>query len=152
MTDIHNEEEGVAGHLAEEALITFIAERAREAWEARQQPYYLSNLAPALKQAGFTYRDVTGEGSLAAWAEGANQEEWRVVRHPQQTSKIGVVPAGSPFTFDAAEAGASVRDDASRLRKKPIVVRFLEELRKLDQSDLDKIVLPVSVIVKLLDE
>ena len=151
MTDPTSAEDDAVGHLAENALVAFIADRAREAWELKSQPYFLSNLAPALKKAGYTYKDVTGNDGLAAWAEGVEQDQWRFVRHPEQKSKIGVVPAGHLFEFDTREEPRPA-DEPGRSRRKAVVIRFLEELRRLDQSDLDKVVLPVSVIVKLLDE
>lgn len=150
MTEVALEAVGGGDEAFTEAkLVDYIANLARRAWES-EQPFFLSNLAPALKEDGFNYRDVTGDRSLGAWAREVHQDQWTVVRHPQQLSKIGVVPAGVQFSFEEAEATQDP-EEPHRSRKKPIVIRFLEELAKLDQAELEKVNIPVSVIVKLLN-
>lgn len=148
MTDVANESENLTGPLDEKKLIEYIAEKTRVAWEEKQ-PFFFSNVAPSLKRHGLNYREVTGDKSLLAWARDVHQDQWKIVRHPNQLSKVGTVPADSPFSFEEIEA-ANDGNEPIRSRKKPVVIRFLEELSKLDPDDLDKVNIPVSVIVKLL--
>lgn len=150
MTDVTNNPKATAEPLNEAKLIAYIANEAQAAWDNNEQPFFFSNLAPALKKDGLNYRDVTGEMSLVAWASEVNQDQWTVVRHPQQRSKVGAVPGDVQFSFEMSDTALG-REDPARLRKKPVVIRFLEELAKLDQEELSKVNIPVSVIVKLLN-
>lgn len=145
--------------ISEAQLIDFLGERAKVHWEKKGEPYLLSLVSPDLKSDRKTFKDAIGGGSLARWAEGTEQDQFKVVRHPVQKAKVGIIPGDKTYDYpvdDLNEIGGGHRLLAEVSIKgrsrKPVVVRFLESLSRLDEEDLAKVQIPVSVIVKLLNE
>jgi hypothetical protein len=147
--------------LTEAQLVSFLGQQAVAVWNADAKPYLLSMVTPDLKQQGLTYQGAIGDKTLAKWAETVEQDEFTVVRHPLHRANVGVIPFGEAYEFPrvaprtpglAIEFDDDRRTEGSGRQRKAVVVRFLETLTKLDPEDLDKIVLPVSVIVKLIKE
>lgn len=148
----------VAEALTEERLVQIIAEEAKQAWDSHSTAYLLSLLAPKLKQMGLDYKDVTGADTLSKWATTVSQEKFDVIRDPNTKARIGVVPKGIFFEFSSAQSDHGYDQPISQNRskperyRKPVIVRFLEELHKLSNDELETIVIPVPVIVKLMNE
>lgn len=156
MTPITNDD--VAGALTEERLVQIISDEAKQAWDSHNTAYLLSLLAPKLKQMGLDYKEVTGSNTLSKWAATVAQEKFDVIRDPNTKARIGVVPRGVVFDFSDPETdnhsdpvSVQARPKLDRYRK-PVIVRFLEELSKLSSDELATVVIPVPVIVKLMNE
>lgn len=148
----------MAEALTEERLVQIIAEEAKEAWDSHSTAYLLSLLTPKLKQMGFDYKAVTGSDTLSKWATTVSQDKFDVVRDPETKARIGVVPKGVVFDFASSgsvhgsgQSNATSRSKSDRYRK-PVIIRFLEELSTLSSEELETVIIPVPVIVKLMNE
>ena len=152
-----NNQESEIADATEDELITFLTHQANQAWKAEPpQPYLLSNVTPDLKAQGKSYRGAVGEKGLAQWALSAEQHKFTVVRHPTQKAKVGVIPFGEVYVFPEKRIESNAENQPLQTtgarRTKPIIVRFLESLSRLEQSDLVKIEIPVDIIAKLMKE
>jgi hypothetical protein len=141
------------------AILEFAAQRAKESWDERQQPYLLARLSPDLAREGVDYKSVLGEVRLKDFFQSAG-DQIRLVIHPTQRTKIGLVPAGIEFEFAPAAAGAPssgrsaepMTDPlrASAARRRYIVSNFLGLLAELDDEDAAQVQIPTVVLTKLL--
>lgn len=87
--------------MTKDELIKFLQRRTTEVWGVSEQPYYLARVQPDLRKSGNDYREAAGEQTLAQFSE--TVPSIRVVRHPHQKAKIGLVPASSSFEFSETE-------------------------------------------------
>lgn len=139
----------------EDGLKAFLKEQAQKQWDLDEQPYLLSLASPDLRPLAIDYHDIIGPERLKAFAERtAADGGYRVVAHPQQKAKVGIVPATVQFEFPAAEERhRAVNPDAHHERlndREQIVVAFLRALSKLPDSELDGVIIPARVLAKLL--
>lgn len=141
---------------SENGLMAFLKMRVAEHWNDDSTPYLLSNLPSDLKPEGVDYREVLGEEKLKAFAkrtEGA--ETYRLVEHPTQKAKIGLVPSDSQFEFVVDETVKEESEVNSVQRPKKgegsrAVLDFLHALNKLTDEDLNEIIIPTKIWVKLI--
>lgn len=81
----------------EDTIIEFLKSKAEAAGE-EDQPYLLSFAAPEMSEAGIEYRTVLNGERLKAFVERTEGEgRYRVIKHPHQRAKIGLVKPDSPF-------------------------------------------------------
>lgn len=141
-----------------QAILEFAAQRAKEAWDERQQPYMLARLSPELAGEGVDYKSVLGEVRLKDFFQTAG-DQVRVVIHPTQKTKIGLVPAGTEFEFAPGEDGPPARGSqepqtdnlrASAARRRYIVSNFLGLLAELNDEDAAQVQIPTVILTKLL--
>lgn len=143
--------------MTKDELIEFLQRRTTEVWDASKQPYYLARVQPDLRESGKNYREATGEQTLALFSE--TVPNIRVVRHPHQKAKIGLVPASSSFEFSEIEGQSSTeattpalpsRSRVYRPGSQRVVVDFLQLLSTLDDDDLKDFHIPSLVLAKML--
>ena len=125
-----------------------------ERWAVRKAPILLSELPSRLEAEVPDYRDVLGSKSLKAFASDIKDESGvKLVEHPNHRAKLGLVPADVVFEFSTEEIAQQGVAEDSRLRgpqsQEPVLM-FLRALRKLPPEELEKVVIPVSTLVKLL--
>src|SRR3954465_3399208 len=100
--------------LTADDLSNFLAKKAEERWTVEQQPYFLSSVAPELKANGRDYRSAIGEEKLKAFAKRIGSSSgFKVVEHPTQKSKIGIVPVNSNFAFEESDQSKHQQSDLS---------------------------------------
>ncbi|WCM20358.1 hypothetical protein NDK50_02460 [Paraburkholderia bryophila] len=123
---------------------------ADEAWAKSNGPALLSNLPGELRTVagGDDYRDALGKRTLKAFiAETGSANGYKLIEHPTQRAKVGLLPADAEFSFPfdskAEQNACNQRTGVSD------VVTLLTILGKLPPEDLEKITIPVSVLVKL---
>lgn len=132
----------------EEALGAFLKQKALESWE-QESPYLLSSINPDLRTQEISYRDVIGdEETLKQFVtRTADAYGYKLVQHPLQKPKVGIIPADKEFTFGET---LSVLPVAGRQhRGEGVLYSFLKALGKLPAADIDKVVIPTSILVKL---
>lgn len=136
-------------------IIAFLKTQADSNWQSSQEPFLLSQAAPGMKASGLDYQAILGDERLKAFVKRTEEQGgYRLVSHPVQKPKIGIVPAGETFEFSADDLGdggeripyrrpeASQSDYSSRA-----IVRALS---RLSDEELDQIVIPTRIFVKLL--
>jgi hypothetical protein len=137
-------------------LNAFIIRQTNEHWEKKKSPYLLSNISTDLIPYGVNYRNIIGEGTtLKQYVSGLPPV--RVVVHPIQKAKVGLVPASSGFAFEMEPTvtGGSGSERPKRPRmpsQKHIVMQFLNLLSKLSAEELKSVTIPVHVLAKLVED
>ncbi len=146
--------------LLDEELKQFLVKRTNEVWAESQYPYFLARVQPELRAEGKDYREVTGTTLLSSYVE--NVPGVRLVRHPHQKAKIGLVPATSSFAFPDVEeatgraveivprAASSTTMSGRKKKSERVLLEFLYALSRLDEDDLEGFSIPARVISKLL--
>lgn len=135
----------------EQAIIEFLKSKAIGAWE-HQAPYLLSFAGPDLSDQGIDYRAMLDGERLIGFVERTSGEGgYKVVRHPRQRAKLGIVPFDADFHFD--DLGQELPDPSGATQGPEhhgsALLDFLKALSKLPPDDLDGIVIPTRVLVKL---
>ena len=131
-------------------LCQTIKEIVDEAWCSQESPVFLSGIPLELirKLPGLDYKSIIGTQSLKAFmAETGGEFGYELVEHPTQRAKIGAIPHGVQFSFPAT--GSSGDAAPSRLSSHGDGIAFMKLLGKLSEADLEKVSIPVSVLVKL---
>ena len=139
----------------EAGLVDFLAEQAQRQWDEDEQPYLLSLVATDLKLQQVDYRAILGDERLKAFIERTVKDgRYKLVAHPQQKAKVGIIPADKEFAFSpvvssqtAAEIDVYGERPSSR---EQVVLGFLRALARLPDSDLEGVVLPAKVLAKLI--
>jgi hypothetical protein len=136
--------------MSKEELARRITSMASAFFRDTGQPYLLSRIPPDLD--GLAYKDIVGEQTLKEFIEGLS--ELRIVRHPTQKAKIGVVPASAEFSFgdasDAAFAGRPI--EGPQKRRSPAsnaLMSLLQALAHLEPEEVDTVHIPVRIMIKL---
>lgn len=138
-----------------DGLARFLAEKTREHWKETATPWLLSTVPADLKALGVDYRTVLGEQRLKAFAQERSGSEFQLVSHPTQRAKIGLIPADETYEFpeEAPSLGGASEVSVSRPSAPTTTLatlRFLQAISDLPREDLDAIVIPTRVLVKLL--
>jgi hypothetical protein len=132
-----------------EAIATFASEQARRIWDSTQQPYLLSNLSPDLVREGINYRDVLGEQKLGDFIR--STDLIKVVLHPTQKSKIGLIPPDKDFVFEVEASPVEHRTERSiGSRRRYIISNFLQLVSELDDADAEMVQIPTHILTKLM--
>ncbi len=129
-------------------------------WDARKTPILLSELPEKLEAEAPDYKEVLAGKSLKAFALSVGEDSgFKLISHHSQRAKLGLAPANVDFEFpkeEATQPGATcpaigqegARDRGPRSQE-PVLV-LLRALRALPPEELEKVVIPVSILVKLL--
>lgn len=139
--------------LTEDGLQAFLREHAGEHWTADQKPFLLSLVATKLREQGQDYKNVLGEERLKSFVKRTEEAGgYRLVEHPTQKAKLGIVPSDVEFQFD--ETLESERPDRAARhgihQRDRVLIDFLRALGRLPDELLDNVHIPTKVLVKLL--
>lgn len=136
----------------------FIIRRTREHWESAQTPYLLTYISSDYqKETGQQYKSLIYPQSLKEFV-GSLSSDVKIVQHPLQKPKVGLIPSEHNYTYgveDVFRPKASTGTDRTTKRSIPpkyVVLNFLEGLAKLNDDEIDRVNLPLSVLVKMLSE
>ncbi|MBZ9860858.1 hypothetical protein [Mesorhizobium sp. CA12] len=137
-------------------IVAFLKSQAESNWQSSQEPFLLSQATPALKAAGLDYKAILGEERLKAFVKRTeDQGGYRLVSHPVQKPKVGVVPAGENFEFQADDLGQGTERPSHRRAEAGMPSDYssraiIRAFARLSDEELDQIVIPTRVFVKLL--
>lgn len=131
----------------------FLRDRARETWDERRIPYYLSIVATDLKRQGVNYHDFTGPARLAQWAAKETVPDTKLVTHPTIKAKVGFVPEEVEFNFEnlPASAPATMKPQGSK-RRGQTLVKFVESLDAMPEMAMAELTIPAKVLIHLLND
>lgn len=135
----------------EDTIIRFLTEKANASWRD-QKPYLLSFATPDMLDAQIDYKAILGGERLKAFVERtATEGGYRLVKHPHQRAKVGIVPDGVVFEFDDAvqEETVPTRMVPGEQAQGSVLLNFLSALSSLPEEDLNGIVISTRVLVKL---
>lgn len=118
-------------------------------WEKHQSPLLLSALAPLLEQKAPGYRAVLAPRTLKAFInETGSAAGYKLFEHPTQQARVGVAPAAAHYEFPPQLTTPSSTIAARSSQEATLA--FFRALATLPEADLEQVVIPVSVLVKLL--
>lgn len=135
----------------EDKIIEFLVGKANEAW-INKRPYLLSFAAPDMAAISIDYKAILNGERLKAFVERTAREgKYQIVKHPRQRAKVGVVPSGVRFQFeDADQGGAGMsRHIHTTSEQGTTLLNFLKALADLPQEELEGLVIPARVLVRL---
>ena len=139
-----------------EAILEFAAGQAEREWNAKQHPYLLARLSPDLSAQGIDYKEVLGEMKLNEFVRTAG-EKIKVVSHPSQKSKIGLIPPDKDFEYPvesfvarASDAATSRIERSGVSRRRYIVSNFLQLVSELDDADAAQVQIPTNILTRLM--
>lgn len=83
----------------EAEFVQFVAQRATSHWNATREPYLIANLPSDLMAAnGIGYKSIIGDQRLKEFIKATeSQGSYRMIEHPSQKAKIGVIPSANSF-------------------------------------------------------
>ncbi len=137
----------------ETKLISFINEATNNYWLKNATPYLFSSLGYEIKK-NFESDDlerVLQRDKLISWIKDKQDSAGvKIIRHPIQKEKLGLIPSEQNFSFDPEE-GKTEHQVKSRKNKnnREIVTDFLLALSRLPEHEIEKVTIPVSVLAKL---
>ena len=140
--------------MTEDQLKDFLRKSAADAWDATREPYLLSYVANELKEQGEDYKSaLSDEERLKGFAERVERDDrlFKVVQHPSQKAKVGLIPYEESYVFPVGERDNSRAEArASRTRNETALLGFFEALKGLPDDLLDDVHISTKVIVALL--
>ncbi|MRR56608.1 MAG: hypothetical protein EG824_00095 [Deltaproteobacteria bacterium] len=128
-----------------------LKQMADDAWKSKQAPVLLSMIPAYLKQLApeDNYRTATEKLSLKAFILQTGSEfGYQLIEHPTQRATLGLVPAEVKFSFSSEPKSENIPDHQTT-RTEEQGIALLRMLAKLPDVELDKVVIPVSVLAKL---
>lgn len=124
---------------------------AKAHWQANAQPILLSNLPPLLLSDFPDYKKSLGTNSLKQFIlESAESSGYRLVEHPTQAAKIGLLPDAESFEFAASTVTQDIQATQNPRANEKALIEFLRALKTLPAKDIAEVHIPVSVLVGLL--
>jgi hypothetical protein len=146
-----------------EGLAKFIVTRTKEHWEKFKQPYLLAYIPAELQPREIKYKEILGPGKTlkqfaALLQDGSLSDELKVIIHPTQKAKVGLIPKTSNFVFEVEPTvgpGPKSQDRPKKPRQPSqrfIVLQFLAALSRLSDEDLKTVNIPVNVLAKLMGD
>ncbi|GHG73588.1 hypothetical protein GCM10010919_26490 [Alishewanella longhuensis] len=127
-------------------LENIIQSVTQDYWNIHQKPLLLSGLPKMLaKDCPDLQSCLNGKRLKDFISETAKAGGYKLVEHPLQQAKVGVVPFESEYSFsDVSDLPVKVRSTQSA------TLAFLRVLESLPENEADKVVIPMSVLIKLL--
>lgn len=135
-------------------LIAFLKRKTAEEWETRQQPYLLSLVRTDFPDGDEVYEAILAGERLKAFAKRtASDAGYKVVEHPRQKARVGLVPSAAEFAWGddmSFGKGKAATSDDGPVEKAPAQFQsFLHTLAALRDDELDQMNIPLKIIVKL---
>lgn len=121
-------------------------------WDANAEPLLLSKLGPALKNDGFEYKSILSGQGLGSFISN-EVNDLKIVKHPSQYAKIGVLPTVAEYSYEDCKAPATNEPtDQDQLRKnRRAFYNFIEAISNLPPEEIEGVNIPARVIVRLIE-
>lgn len=130
-------------------LVTTVKELSERHWAEKSSPVLLSALPKLLEREVPDYRSVLGFRTLKAFIKETGEAAgYKLVEHPTQHARVGVAPAAVDYQFPL-NLSPPPKTIAAKSNQ-DVTLAFFRALATLSDTDLDKVVIPASVLVKLL--
>ena len=139
-----------------EGIANYIRKRTHEVWEQQSSALFLSNISPELLLRGVNYKEVLPKGTTLKQFV-STLDDLRIVAHPLQKAKVGVVPKESPFTFKieptvGPSASSETPKKSRQLNQRVIVSQFLAALSRLSEEEIKQVTIPVHILARLMED
>lgn len=131
--------------MLESQLKSEVIQKVKDFWKKNQSPLLVSQLGGIYNKE--QVRQATNGLSFVKWIQ-ENQAELKlkIVVHPVQKEKIGLIPSNENFSYSSDEDSNHMSSN-----DKELTLAFLELLKKrCNQQELDQIQIPTKILVRLL--
>lgn len=138
-----------------EELIKEVAKIVSEHWRIENNALYIADIPTKIREAkGVDYKEIIGDERLKSFAldtEGA--DSYKVITHPRQKAKIGLVPYGVEFSFqeEPEDDNQKMTHNISR-NSRETTLSFLELIDNLPSQEKTSIQIPAHIIAKLISK
>jgi hypothetical protein len=133
----------------QDKLVTTVKAISERHWAERNSPVLLSALPRILEGELPDYRTKLGFRTLKVFIKETGESGgYKLVEHPTQRARVGVAPAGVDYEFPL-ESPRPPKTIAAKSNQ-DATLAFFRALATLPEADLDNVVIPASVLVKLL--
>lgn len=124
----------------------YLRESVLENWEKTKEPFLLSSIGSKFTKEEI--RQNTGGLSISTWIRNnLNSLELKIVSHPSQKEKIGLIPKKEKFSYEEEETSTN----STHLSDRELTLSFIELLQKrCTPKELEEINLPLKILAKLL--
>lgn len=136
-------------------LIKAIEEETKAIWDNQRKPWLLSDVGPFLTKKDIPYKDLISPLTLKKFVDGLDGRV-KVVQHSSRRARVGLIPADKTYSFDEEIQSVTPTPHEQVSASRPpsrstkyAVINFLHAISTLDEADLDKIIIPTSVLAKL---
>lgn len=130
-------------------VVTCIKTVSDEHWAKQNSPVLLSALPQILEREIPDFRMTLGHRTLKAFIKETGEAAgYKLVEHPIQRARVSVAPAAADYTFPS-EMPLPAKKIAAKSNQEATLA-FFRALATLPAADLDNVVIPASVLVKLL--
>jgi len=126
---------------------------AKEYWETHKKPLLLSNLPAVLEARAPNFKSILGPQNIKSFIKDyAAEMDVRLIEHATHKAKVAVAPAAVTFDFPTDSAVESKTQKTPRAPQKgeKAVLALLHSLGSLPDEELDRVTIPVSVLVKMM--
>lgn len=131
----------------DQKLAARVKEISEKYWRERTSPVLLSALPKILETEDPNYRAVLGTRTLKVFIKETGEATgYRLVEHPTQRARVGVAPTAANYVFPLELEPKTVATKSHR----EATLAFFRALATLPDAEFDKVVIPTSVLVKLL--
>lgn len=135
----------------EEQVKVALKKISEEHWRADAAPILLSSLPPMLETEAAGYREGLGGKTLKAFIKEVGHEAgFKLIEHPTQRAKLAIAPTIAEYEFPDEEPRRASESGGNFAKTQEPVLAFLRALATLPPEELEKVVIPVSTLVKLL--
>lgn len=141
-------------------LLEVIKAKVADKWKADGNPLLTSFIGTQLSRDGINYREILEGGNLTEFIR-VNHDAFKIVKHPTQTAKIGVIPSSENYSFAYFENSDGISPpsgsdymigDETRLRRtRGAFYAFVRAVSELKHEEIASINIPMPVIVRLLE-
>lgn len=135
-------------------LKEFLIERVKFHWSTPKKVLLLADVPSELKEhKDLNYRDILGEKRLKAFAtETQGADGFKLIQHPHQKAKLGLVPYESEFEFPdtVVDEPAPKRPKHLPSNTRRTTLDFLSIVNSLTEKEQSEIVIPARIVAKLL--
>lgn len=129
-------------------LMTALKDISDKYWAEQKTPVLLSALPRMLESDVPDYRTVLGPRTLKAFiTETREAAGYKLVEHHTQRARVGIAPATVDYEYPP---GSPAPETIPSKSNQGVTLAFFRALATLPDAELDKVVIPASVLVKLL--
>lgn len=127
----------------ENKLITEIKYEIHCFWNENKKPYLISSLGSHFK----SIKDTIGDKKILEWIkEHLDALDAYIYRDDNKKEYVGLIPNGEDFKKN------KVNKEKNNLSSRDATINFLISLNRLSKEDREKIIIPVDVLTKLMDQ
>lgn len=138
----------------EKDIIKTITDIINSFWNDEKRPLLLSSLPSKLKEIGVVnYKEIINNVPLKDFIENtSSKNSYKLVMHETQRAKIGIIPASESFDFSGTQSKEEYKREPKIVKSEKVTIDFIKLLSSLSNEELDSIVIPTRILVKLISK